>query len=120
MPPPKPPNAGTPPPAWIETQTKSAWLAYGGYCWKTSCVDMLPPDSRPDLPTFGVASGRTVRVHLGFIAKSINVSIDTRRIRASLDPAKRIVSWRALRGGILTVSGRAAGDASYVARLRVR
>jgi hypothetical protein len=119
-PPPKPPNAGAPPPAWIETPAKSAWLAYGSYCWKTACVDMIPPESRPDLPTFGVARGRTVRVRLGFAARSVAVNLDKTVIRAKLDATKRIASWRATRGGILTVSGRASGSASYVARLRVR
>lgn len=81
---------------------------------------MIPPDSRPDLPTFGVKSTTTVRVHLGFAAKTVSVSINKTPVRVSLNGTKRIVSWRATRGGVLTVSGRAAGDASYVARLRVR
>ncbi len=119
-PPPKPPNAGGPPPAWVETQANSAWLAYGSYCWKTACVDMIPPQSRPDLPAFVVMRGRTVRVHLGFTAKSVSVSLDKRAVRAKLDATKRIASWSATRGGMLTVSARAAGDASYVARLRIR
>jgi hypothetical protein len=80
---------------------------------------MLPPDSRPDLPTFTVKSTTIVRVHLGFRVKTISVSINKTPVRASLDGTRRIVSWRATRGGILTVSGRAASDASYVARLRV-
>ena len=119
-PPPKPPNAGGPPPAWIETQAKSAWLAYGSYCWKTACVDLIPPQSRPDLPALAVRRGRTVRVHLGFAAKSVGVSLDKTVIRAKLDATRRIVSWSATRGGVLTVFARAAGDASYVARLRIR
>ena len=118
-PPPKPPNAGGPPPAWIETQAKSAWLAYGSYCWKTACVDMIPPQSRPDLPAFGVKGGSTVRVHLGYRATSVTVSLDRRVVRATLDPTRRVVSWRVVRGGLLTVFARAAGDVSYVTRLRV-
>jgi hypothetical protein len=117
--PPKAPNPGAPPPAWIETKAKSAWLAYGSYCWKTACVDMIPPNTRPDLPAFAVKRGATVRVHLGFAAKSITVSIGNTTIRPALDATKRIASWKDTRGGILTVSARAAGDASYVARLRV-
>ena len=119
-PPPKPPNAGGPPPAWIETQAKSAWLAYSSYCWKTACVDMIPPQTRPDLPVFGVQRGRTARVHLGFTATSVSVSLDKRAVRAKLDATKRIASWSATRGGVLTVFARTAGDASYVARLRIR
>ncbi len=117
---PKPPNEGGPPPAWIETQARSAWLAYGSYCWKTACVDMIPPQSRPDLPAFGVKRGRTVRVHLGFTAKSVSVSLDKKAVRAKLDATKTIASWSATRGGVLTVFARTAGDASYVARIRIR
>ncbi len=120
LPPPKPPGAGAPPPAWIEAQAKSAWLAYGSYCWKTACVDMIPPQSRPDLPAFSVKRGGTIRVHLGFTARSVSVSLDKRAIRVKLDATKRIASWSATRDGMLTVSARAAGDASYVARLRIR
>jgi hypothetical protein len=120
QPPPMPPNPGGPPPAWIEAQAKSAWLAYGSYCWKTACVDMIPPQSRPGLPAFGVKRGGTVRVHLGFPAKSVSVSLDRRAIRVKLDATRRIASWSATRGGVLTVFARTAGDASYVARLRVR
>ena len=118
-PPPKPPGAGAPPPAWIETQTRSSWLAYGSYCWKTSCIDMLPPDSRPGLPAFSIVRGGTVRVHLGFSAKTISVTVDKRPVSARLDGTRRVVTWKAARGGILTVSARAAGDASYVTRLRM-
>jgi hypothetical protein len=120
-PPPTPPSAGAPPPAWIETQAKSAWLFYGSYCWKTMCVDLIPPETRPGLPTFRAARGRLVRVHLGFTARSAAVSIDRHKVSTNFDARTRILSWSAARAGILTVSTRAAaGDASYVARLRVR
>src|SRR5262245_60285680 len=89
--PPKPPNPGAPPPAWIESQAKSAWLDYGNYCWKTSCVDMVPPNSRPDLSTFVVLRGRLVRVHLGFAAKSVTASIGNKPIRTRLDMTRHIV-----------------------------
>lgn len=80
---------------------------------------MIPPNSRPDLPTFGVTRGRTVRVHLAFAAKAVSVSVDTKPIRTKLDAMKRIASWNVGRGGILTVSARAASTASYVARIRI-
>jgi hypothetical protein len=120
-PPPTPPSSGAPPPAWIETQAKSAWLYYGSYCWKTLCIDLIPPETRPGLPTFAVGRRSTVRVHLRFGAASATVSIDRRKVSTTFNADKRIVSWSATRAGILTVSARAAsGDASYVARLRVR
>jgi hypothetical protein len=81
---------------------------------------MIAPQSRPDLPAFAVRRGGTVRVHLGFAAKSVSVSLDKMGIRNKLDATRRIVSWSVSRGGVLTVSARAAGDASYVTRLRIR
>jgi hypothetical protein len=120
-PPPTPPSSAAPPPAWIETQATSAWLFYGSYCWKTQCMDLIPPETRPGLPTFTVARGRIVRVHVRFAARSATVSIDRRKVSTTFNARTRIVSWPASRAGILTVSARAAaGDASYVARLRVR
>jgi hypothetical protein len=119
-PPPTRPSSAAPPPAWIETHAKSAWLFYGSFCWKTVCMDLIPPETRPGLPTFTVARGRIVRVHLRFVARSATASIDRRKVSTSLDADRRTISWSATRAGILTVSARAAaGDASYVARLRV-
>jgi hypothetical protein len=119
-PPPTPPLPIAPPPAWIETQAKSAWLFYGVYCWKTTCADLIPPETRPGLPIFTVARQQTLRVHLGFAATSATVSINKRKVAAKLDARKRIISWSATRAGILTISARAsAGSASYVARLRI-
>jgi len=64
---------------------------------------MIPPQSRPDLPAFGVKRGSTVRVHLGFTAKSVSVSFDKRAVRTKLDEIRRIASWSTTRGGVLTV-----------------
>ena len=119
-PPPTTGTQGAPPPAWIESKTQSAWLLYGSYCWKTSCVDMIPPESRPGLTVFTVTRGARVRIHLGFTAKSASVSVDKKPVRAKLDPTRRIISFRVSRGGILMASARTASGASYVARLRVR
>jgi hypothetical protein len=85
------------------------------------CVDMIPPETRPGLPTFTVARRHIVRVHLRFVARSATLSINRRKVSTSFNADKRILSWSAGRAGILTVFARAAtGDASYVARLRVR
>jgi hypothetical protein len=119
-PPPVRPLAGAPPPAWIETRTTAAWLFYGSYCWKTRCADLIPPETRPGLPVLTVAQGQTVRVHLGFAATSATASIDRDKIPTTFDPKARLLSWSAARAGILTVIARASGDASYVARLRIR
>ena len=118
--PPKPPSAVHPPAAWIETTAESAWLAYGSYCWKTACIDMIAPQTRPDLPFFTVKRGGVVRVHLAFVPSSVSVGVDGRTVVAVLDKARRIVSWKATRGGILNVFTRMGGDASFVARLKLR
>jgi hypothetical protein len=82
---------------------------------------MIPPDTRPGLPTFTVVQGRSVRVHLRFAATSATASIDHRKVAATFSAAKRTISWPIRRGVVLTVSARAAaGDASYVARIRAR
>jgi hypothetical protein len=120
-PPPTPPRPGAPPPAWIETQAKSAWLFYGSYCWKTTCADLIPPETRPGLPLFAVLRGQTLRVHLGFAATSATASIDRRKVAAKLDASRRIISWSAGRAGILTISARASsGSATYAVQLRIR
>jgi hypothetical protein len=111
---------GAPPPAWIETQTNRAWLFYGSFCWKTSCADLIPPETRPGLPVFTVARGQTVRVHLQFVATSATASIDRHKLSTTFNAKNRILSWSAERAGILTVFARANGDASYVTRLRIR
>ena len=132
-PPPRAPGLRAPPPAWIETQTKCAWLAYGDYCWKRVCVDMSPLQRRHGLPRFSVRRGKTVRAHLGFaprpksievtLYRSIGLNVQRTEIRATLKARGRIVSWNALRSGILALSahavGRTGGGASYVARLLV-
>src|SRR5919204_1098641 len=98
-PPPKAPNPGAPPPAWIETQTKSAWLAYGSYCWtnggQAACVDMLPPQSRPDLPLIKVARGGVLRVHLALKRPAATLAVAGRRTAVRVDRDRGIVSWSA-------------------------
>ena len=97
------------------------WLFYGTYCWKTTCVDLIPPETRPGLPVFAVLRGQKLRVHLGFAASSATASIDRRKLTVKLDASRHIIAWSAGRAGILTISARASsGSASYVARLRIR
>jgi hypothetical protein len=81
---------------------------------------MIPPETRPGLPGFTVPHGALVRIHLGFAAQSASISVDKKPIRARLDATRRVILWTANHGGILTAFARAAGDASYVARLRIR
>lgn len=118
-----PPKVGgtisvAPPPAWIEVGARSRWLAYGSYCWGTACVDMLPPESRPDLPRVNVTPGRMLRVHFAFEPSRASVHLlrATRWVRlASI--GGRTLSFRARRGILIVDASGARGSASYVARL---
>jgi hypothetical protein len=59
-----------PPPAWVETLSRSKWMAFSSYCWSVSsgsvrkavCADMIPPQSRNDLPTLTVRRGELLRI----------------------------------------------------------
>lgn len=113
---------GPPPPAWIETPAGSEWMAYGTYCWG-ACVRMVAPSQRDDVPRVRVQRGDEVAVRLGFdpAELSLSVSADGRREQVPV-PARRDVTWRATRGGVVSLSARPDGggrDASYHVRLEV-
>ncbi len=77
---------------------------------------MIAPAARSDLPVFRVERGTVVRVHLGFAAKSTNVTRNGRKVRVKVDLTARIVFWHAIGGAIVIVSAKGFGDASYVAQ----
>src|SRR5712691_5956673 len=84
-----------PPTAWIETPTRSTWLAYGSYCWTTLCVDMVPPAMRKDIPRVAVKRGDAVRVHLSFAPSTAAVVLlRGDRPRTLRLQAKRVLVWR--------------------------
>ena len=110
--------AAAPPPAWIETAGGDRWLAFGSFCWKTTCVDFIPPEMRPELPRLTVRRGQTARFHLGFSPRTLTLTVGTKTFRLA---AKRVAAWRAVNGGIVILNARGKeGSASYVARLRLR
>lgn len=121
-PPPPPPKvagvADAPPPAWIESGAVQKWLAYSSYCWRTACVDFVPPSMRKDIPVLTVKRRRLVKIHLRFTPAELSVSQGTKTTR--LAPA-RVASWRPS-AGLATVFARprAGGDASYVIRIKLR
>ena len=118
-PPPKVSGAGSaPPPAWIERPAApSRWLAYGSFCWKTNCVDFIPPEMRPDLPRVAVRVGTTVAFHLGFKPSRLRLELVGGR-SWTLQPA-RVSTWRVSRLGAFSLTAKGAGgSASYVIRLR--
>lgn len=109
-----------PPPAWVETVTASRWLAFSSYCWKTSCVDMLPPTTRPDLPQITIRPRQILRFHLGFTPQQAIATVlsGTSSSRFRL-PRARTISWQAGKSGILTLElHAAAGSASYTIRVK--
>jgi hypothetical protein len=111
-----------PPPAWIETSTRSVWLAYGSYCWTTLCVDMIPPAMRKDIPLVAVRTGNAVRVHLAFVPRTANVVIlrGDRPTTLRLRP-RQVLVWRPRVSGLALVDVRGApGSAGYLVRLRLR
>ena len=131
--PPRPPprlHQQGPPPAWVETQSRSVWLAFSSYCWSQGvgsnhaaiCADMIPPQSRTDLPVLSVARGRPLRFHLSFLPREVHLTLFRPRSFSHyvLQPG-RIVAWHATGSGILSLEIRSAsGSAAYLVRLNVR
>ena len=114
-------GAAGPPPAWFETRTRSLWLAFSSFCWKTACADYLPPQSRTDLPVIAVRRGAMVRVHFAFAPRQVHATIfvGTTLKHVTLRPG-RIVTWRPTLTGVVSFDVRsAAGSASYVVRVRI-
>jgi hypothetical protein len=116
---PKPATAAGPPPAWAETASRSKWLAYSGYCWKTICADYLPPASRPDLPTIRIARGASIRIHFGFRPSKVSVTtLGTTTSTRSLAPTQ-VVMWRPTAAGVFTFSLKGShGTVGYAAKIR--
>lgn len=118
---PKPATASGPPPAWAETATRSYWLAYAGYCWRTSCADYLPPASRPDLPTIVATRGAVLRLHFGFRPSRVTVTTLSGKTATRSLPPGQVVSWRPTTAGVFTISLKGApGTTGYAAKIRFR
>lgn len=123
-PPPKVGGApGAPPPAWIEAGGVQKWLAFSSYCWKTACVDFIPPAMRTDLPSLSVRRGQAATIRFPFLPKRVTVSPVTKNgagksVRLA---SARLVMWRPRAGGLTMIAVEAAaGDASYLVRIKLR
>jgi len=121
----EPKMANVPPAAFLETPRGRVKLSPGTYCWTATnddgtgtgmCVDMVPPEHRPDLAEARVETGDRVTLHLGFTPKGrIHVTIGD--VTRTFQPSDT-VSWTVEQTGILSVFMYApAGDVSYDARL---
>ena len=119
--PPKPATAAGPLPAWAETASRSSWLAYSGYCWKTGCADYLPPASRPDLPVLTITRGGSVRFHFGFRPTSVSVTVLGSTTTTTNLAATQVVTWKPRTAGVFTLALKAPpGSAGYAGRIRFR
>jgi len=107
----------SPPPAWAESGTRSVWAAFGSYCWKTACVDMIPPAGRPDLPVLHASRGAVVRLHLGFVPRAVTVTVGRTKLVATYG-RNGVVTWRARPGTADVCVKGSGGSASYLVRLR--
>lgn len=121
-PPPATVPGNAPPPAWVETESGSYWLAYSGFCWGPRCVKVGGLAGPDELPPVVAQEGEVVRFHLGFRPRSVWLSVgrgDARR----LEPG-RTVTWRVSGAGVLSLLAYAArgapgGSAGYVAVFRL-
>jgi|SRR5579884_148724 len=120
-----------PPPAWLETRTKTRWMAFSSYCWsapasattrKAVCADMSPPQSRTDLPTLTVHRGEPVRIHLAYLPNGVHLTLyRAMSFKHYVLAPRRVLSWRAAGSGIVALDVRAApGTASYLVRVGAR
>jgi hypothetical protein len=120
-----------PPPAWLETRTRASWMAYGSYCWsaaaagttrKAVCADMIPPQSRTDLPVLALRPHALVRIHLGFLPRSVHLTLFRGgTFKHYVLAPRRVMSWRAPGGGIASLDvAAAAGTAAYLVTVNTR
>lgn len=119
-----PPEGGGnfPPPAWVSTARGAHWLAYGTFCWKSTCADSAGPkcgDGRT--PTIVVDRGERVTFHLAFEPSKTSLEFYDEGVSVELD-AGREPQWSVDQAGPawLATAAAAGGDAAYAACLRVR
>lgn len=112
-----------PPPAWIAVGGRSAWLAFGSTCWKTSCIDFIPPPMRKDVPTVTAARGAVARLHFGFQPTKVTVAWITEDglSKATALTAARVTRWKLGKSGLAVIAARppSAGEATYLVRVRL-
>lgn len=107
-----------PPPAWVVTGSVTRWMAYGSYCWDSDCVDMVPPDQLPDVPSIVAPVDATVKFHLGFRPSRVELIFPGDERAVTLE-AGREVEWQVTRTGTVMVGTwrPGGGDAFYVVEL---
>jgi len=96
--------------------------AGGATTRKAVCADMIPPQSRTDLPTLTVRRGEVVRIHLAYLPRGVHLTVFRQlRFRHYVLRTRRLLTWRARDAGIVSIDTRAApGEAAYLLRIRLR
>jgi hypothetical protein len=104
-----------PPPATLEAGSAHTRLAVSSWCWSRHCGAPISAATK----TTAVARGSLVHVLLSFTPKHALVSVAGRPMTVVV--SGRELSWRATRGGGLTISVSASpGFVVYVGRIRLR
>jgi len=107
-----------PPRAWLETSDGNRWLGGSSSCWRVKggsvCADAMAPScDQPFVPHFRVASGETVRAHLGFQPEQASLSGEM----GAAEPSQlhgRTLEWQVSKNGVFLVFAKGRlGDASY-------
>jgi hypothetical protein len=104
-----------PPPATFEAGAVNAKLAVSSWCWGRHCGAPISAATK----TLAVKRGSTIQVVLGFAPLHARVSVAGKQMPAVV--SGRELTWRATRGGGLTISVSARpGFVVYVGRIRLR
>jgi hypothetical protein len=104
-----------PPKASLTAGTSHVPLALSSWCWGTKCGAPIGKSTK----TAVVSRGALVTVELGFVPKAVQVAVAGKRL--AVVRSGHLVSWRAARGGGLTVNATGGrGWATYVGRIRLR
>ena len=103
-----------PPKATLVSGPTRARLAVSSWCWGARCGAPIAASTKPVI----VARGSLVTIELGFVPRHARIAVGG--IRATVETSGRVVSWRARRGGGLTVHVTGPrGWVTYVGRIRL-
>lgn len=121
LPPGSAPHAvkGGPPNAYIEFGRPGKWMLQGSSCWQSDnserCVDAVPVEWMPGVPTLSVPRGAAGHVHLAFAPTGVQLSIGGRPVKVS---ATRTLDFTATRPGLVDLFvNHGPDDVEYFARL---
>jgi hypothetical protein len=105
----------TPPKATLDTGAARVPLAVSSWCWGARCGAPIARSTK----VAAVSPGTLVTVELRFVATRVQLAVAGKRL--AVVRHGREVSWRASRGGGLTLTATGArGWVTYVGRIRLR